>query len=67
MAHLRGRFPGISCAKAANRVDCTVKRVSGQQTIRTVFRLADRLRGPGTRWKTTKVLIYVDGHGRVKS
>jgi hypothetical protein len=67
MAHLRGRFPGISCAKAANRVDCTVNRVSGQQTIRTVFRLADRLRGPGTRWKTTKVLIYVDGHGRVKS
>jgi hypothetical protein len=67
LAHLRGRFPGISCAKLANRVDCTVKRVSGQQTIRTVFRLADRLRGPGTRWKTTKVLIYVDGHGQVNS
>ena len=67
LAHLRGRFPGISCAKLANRVDCTVKRVSGQQTIRTVFRLADRLRGPGTRWETTKVLIYVDGHGQVNS
>jgi hypothetical protein len=67
LAHLRGSFPGISCAKAANRVDCTVKRVSGQQTIRTVFRLADRLPGSGTRWKTTKVLIYVDGHGQANS
>jgi hypothetical protein len=67
LAHLRGRYPGISCAKAANRVDCTVKRVSGQQTIRTVFRLADRLPGSGTRWKTSKVLIYVDGHGRANS
>jgi hypothetical protein len=66
IAHLRGRFPGISCAKLSRRVDCAVTRVSGQQRIRTVFRLYDRLRGPGTRWKTSKVLIYVDGRGQVK-
>jgi hypothetical protein len=66
MAHLRGRFPGISCAKFRHTVDCTVKRVSGQQTTRTVFRLTDSLPGPGTRWTTRKVLIYVDG-GQVKT
>jgi hypothetical protein len=64
IAHLRGKFPRISCARFAKRVDCTVKRVSGQQTIRTVFRLSDRLRGQGTRWKTDKVLIYAERRGR---
>jgi hypothetical protein len=65
LASLRGKFPGIACEKLGRRIDCTVKRVSGQQTIRTVFRLADHLQGQATRWKTNKVLIYVDGGQKV--
>jgi hypothetical protein len=65
IAHLRGEFPRISCRKDRHRVDCTVKRLSGGQTIRTVFRLTDRLRGEGTRWKTNEVLIYVERRGQV--
>jgi hypothetical protein len=61
MAHLRGKFPGIKCAKLHKRIDCTLKRVSGPQTVSTVFRLTDRGHG---RWKTTKVLIYVDRSGQ---
>jgi hypothetical protein len=64
MAQLHGKFPRIACAKVAKRVDCTVRRVSGQQAIRTVFRLGDRLPGQGTRWKTNKVLIYVERRER---
>jgi hypothetical protein len=64
MARLRGAFPRISCVRFAERIDCTVKHVSGQQTVRTVFRLTDRDRGSATRWKTDKTLIYVDGGGR---
>ena len=67
VAHLRGKFPRISCAKFARRIDCTVTRASGQQTTRTVFRLADRLPGHGTIWKTSKVYIYVNGRGRGKA
>jgi hypothetical protein len=67
IAHLRGKFPRIYCAKFTRRIDCTVKHVSGQRTTKTVFRLGDRLQGPGTRWKTNKVLIYVDGSGRAKA
>jgi hypothetical protein len=63
-AAVRGKFPGVSCAKFAKRIDCTVKRVSGQRTVRTVFRFTHRGHG---RWKTAKVLIYVDGSGQVNS
>jgi hypothetical protein len=62
-AAVRGKFPGVSCARFAKKVDCTVKRVSGQRTVRTVFRLTER----GGRWKTTKVLIYLDGGEQVGS
>jgi hypothetical protein len=55
LAHLRGKFPRIACEKFRKSIDCTLKRVSGQRTVSTVFRLTDRGRG---RWKTTKVLIY---------
>ena len=61
MARLRAKFPSLSCAKYAAGVDCSVQRGSGPQTIRTVFRLSDRLRGAATSWATDKVLIYVAG------
>lgn len=67
MAHLRGKFPRVACAKFTKRIDCTVKRVSGRRTVRTVFRLGDRQPGPGTRWKTDRVLIYVERRGQVKA
>jgi hypothetical protein len=60
-AAVRGKFPRVSCKKFRKKIDCTLKRVSGQQTVMTVFRLTDR---GGGRWKTKQVLIYVDGRGR---
>jgi hypothetical protein len=64
MARLRAEFPRISCAKFVHRVDCAVQRVSGQRTVRTVFRLTDRLRGAGTMWQTDEVLMYVERRGK---
>lgn len=64
MARLRAKFPRIFCAKFAKRVDCSIPRASG---ARTVFRLTDRHRGPGTSWATDKVLIYVQRAGKVKA
>jgi hypothetical protein len=61
LAQVRGTFPDLACRTFGDRIDCTTTRRSGGRTTRTVFRLSDRLRGPGTRWKTNKVLIYVDG------
>ena len=64
LAAVRGKFPGVACQKFRKRIDCAVRRVSGGRTVRTVFRLTER---HGRRWKTKKVLIYVDGRGQVTS
>jgi hypothetical protein len=64
LAAVRGRFPGVACRKFRKRIDCAVNQVSGEQTVRTVFRFTERT---GGRWKTKKVLIYVDGRGQVNS
>lgn len=64
MARLRAEFPRISCAKFARRIDCAVASVSGRGTVRTVFRLTDRLRGAGTSWEVDKVLMYVERRGK---
>ena len=56
IAKLRARYARIYCTRFARRLDCAIPRDSGP---RTVFRLTDRLRGPGTDWVTNKVLIYV--------
>jgi hypothetical protein len=62
IAHLRGKFPRIACQKFDRRIDCTLKRVSAQQAVRTVFRLTHR---GGKRWKTRKVLIYTERQAQV--
>jgi hypothetical protein len=64
LAAVRGWFPEIACRKFSNRIDCAIKQVSEGQTVKTVFRFSER---NGRRWKTNKVLIYVDGRGQVNS
>ena len=64
LAAVRGRFPGVACRKFRKRIDCAVKQVSDGRSVRTVFRLTERT---GRRWKTKKVLIYVDGRGQVNA
>ena len=64
LAAVRGRFPGVACRKFRERIDCRVKQVSDGRSVRTVFRLTERT---GRRWKTKKVLIYVDGRGQVNA
>jgi hypothetical protein len=64
LAAVRGAFPGIACAHSASKVDCTIKRVSKQDTVKTVFRFTERR---GGRWKCARVLIYTmaDRRGQV--
>jgi hypothetical protein len=64
LAAVRGAFPGIACARSSGKVDCTIKRVSKQDTVKTVFRFTERR---GGRWKCARVLIYTmaDRRGQV--
>jgi hypothetical protein len=62
MAQLRAAFPRIDCARFASGIDCSVPRASGPVTV---FRLGDRLAGPGTDWAVDQVLIYIKQAGKV--
>ena len=58
LAAVRGAFPTLTCRKLRLRLDCSVRRVSGQRTTRTLFRFTERDK---RQWRVKRVLIYVDG------
>lgn len=63
LAAVRGAFPRAVCSEQAGRTDCTLTRVHGRWTVKTVFRLTKR---SGGRFKCKQVLMYVIRHNRGK-